>query len=48
MITKKYLFDLLKWEVLILAENPENDVRVGIFDTVMEANKAMRDYNKSA
>lgn len=46
MLTKRYLFDLGKWEVVLLAEQPINDERIGLFDTVMEANHSMQKYCK--
>jgi hypothetical protein len=42
MLTKRYLFDLGKWEVVLLAEQPINDKRIGLFNTVTEANKAIQ------
>ncbi|MFJ8247339.1 hypothetical protein [Peribacillus asahii] len=44
MLTKRYLYDLCKWEVVVLAERAKDDERIGIYDTVMEANKAMDNY----
>jgi hypothetical protein len=37
MITKRYLYDLDVWEVVILAENAKDDRLVGSFHTIAEA-----------
>jgi hypothetical protein len=44
MITKAYRYDICKWEVMILAETSSDDISLGFFDTVMEANKRMEKH----
>jgi hypothetical protein len=41
MITKRYLFDLNKWEVVVLAEKAKDDRLLARFDTEAEANAAI-------
>lgn len=44
MITKRYLYDLKQWEVIILGENTKDDSRLALFDTEAEAKACIIGY----
>lgn len=46
MIIKQYLYDLQKWEVVVLEESSSNDKRIGIYDTEPEAIVAVENHMK--